>query len=279
MSRAHGLAYRRDRTENQAALSVQASRAPEDSGGAAHGQPAAAGLTEVTSGANKRVDGFWGRNRKPSGQAEHRDGCNLFCRSKRRPGGAFVELDAGLGRVVDEVPVRHWLGSILTGGRSTGGGDLRRFTAVGKSPLDGSDFGDEGGALLGVRDRPESGHCRCDGQCRFWVVSFLPSLVDSLWGSSEKPCSNSHGWKSAVVSASVGKATRPTFHASSRHRQQRRAEVVEAVSKHRSWPIATLRTLRVWPRPSGVGRFQSLRTPLGRCSIPGWIAGREMGEF
>ena len=76
----------------------------------------------------------------------------------------MVELDAGFGQV-KEVPVRHRLGSILTSGRFMGGGDLRRrFPAVGKSPLDGSDFGDEGSALLGVRDRSISGHCRCEGQ-------------------------------------------------------------------------------------------------------------------
>jgi len=67
--------------------------------------------------------------------------------------GALTKLDVGLG-LAEEVPVWHRLGSILPGGRSAGRAGPRRLSGLAESHenlLDGSGFGDEGSARLGVR--------------------------------------------------------------------------------------------------------------------------------
>jgi hypothetical protein len=110
------------------------------------GQHAAAGLTDVASGASARVPERWGENPGYSGQAGHRVGCTLSRRRRRLPGQALVELEAGV-QLGDKVPVRHRLGSIIPGGRSAGGGDRGwawRLTEGHENALDGRGIGDEG---------------------------------------------------------------------------------------------------------------------------------------
>ena len=132
-------------------------------------QHATAGLTDITGGANAPGPGHLGEN---PGYRRHEGGSTLSRRRRRLPGDALIKLDVGLG-LAEEVPVRHRLGSILSGGRSAGSGDRRwlgGLADMGEDPLHWGGFGDEGSALLGVRCHSESGRYPCGDHCRFWVV-------------------------------------------------------------------------------------------------------------
>jgi hypothetical protein len=114
----------------------------------------------------RATPGRWSENPGPCGQAKDRGGCTRSCRRTRLTSDALIvrELTA-------EVPVRHRLGSIVSGRRAAIGrwGRLWRLADVVESVLDGGGIGDEHSARLGVRYRSESGDNRADDQSRFWV--------------------------------------------------------------------------------------------------------------
>jgi hypothetical protein len=84
-------------------------------------QRAAAGLTEVASGAIARVPGSWSEPLRRSALPGEESGCTVAGReSWRLPGNALVKREARL-RLFAEVRVRDGLGSILPGGWSAGG--------------------------------------------------------------------------------------------------------------------------------------------------------------
>jgi hypothetical protein len=87
---------------------------------ASESQRAGQGSTEGGRGhlvrVGTRFGSVWEEIAGAAGRREIRGAGTLCGRRRRLPGDALIELEVGLG-LLEEIPVRHRLGSIVPGGR------------------------------------------------------------------------------------------------------------------------------------------------------------------